>query len=493
MYLFHTYLKKKVEFKPITPGKVGMYNCGPTVYYYPTIGNLRAFVFDDILRRSFEYLGYQVTQVMNITDVGHLTQTEAKKELVKIAGGDGEITDDEEGLDRLEKSAKVEGVSVWDVANKYIQAIFGSSWNDPSIDQFNLDGDLGKMNIKKPQVICRATDYVEQQIALIKKLEEKGFIYTTSQAVYFDITKFPRYEELTGQLLADRQIGERANTSDPDRKHPADFRLWQLNQPEHTMQWDSPWGRGFPGWHIECSAMSTQYLGQPFDIHTGGEDHIKVHHVNEMAQSESAFDCPMANYWMHNAFLLVDGKRMGKSLGNMYTLVDLAEKGFEPLDLRYFFLTASYRAKQNFTWEGLQAARSARLGLEDRIRSFGINGEGKIDTRYKDTFIACIEDDLSAPKALAVTWDLVKDTKVDPLDKRATLLDFDRVFGLNLDKVADLKAQIDIPEEVLELVSKREQARAAKDWVLSDQLRDQIEQLGFEVKDSKQGSEVVKK
>jgi len=465
----------------------------------PTIGNLRAFVFDDILRRSFEYLGYQVTQVMNITDVGHLTQTEAKKELVRITGGDLDITDDEEGLDRMEKSAQAEAISVWDVAEKYIQSIFGTGWSDPKRVKLGSDGDLGRLNIKKPTVICRATDRIKEQLELIKKLEEKGFTYTTSQAVYFDITKFPKYEQLTGQILSDRQVGERANTSDPDRRHPADFRLWQLNQPNHTMQWDSPWGRGFPGWHIECSAMSTHYLGQPFDIHTGGEDHIKVHHVNEIAQSECAFGRPMANYWMHNAFLLVDGRRMGKSLGNMYTLADLAEKGFEPLDLRYFFLTASYRAKQNFTWEALRSARDARLRLAGLVSLWGNNNEtldlkqeSKVE-EYQNQFKQAIEDDINTPQALAVVWLVARDEQFSQTEKKTLLLDFDQVLGLDLGSEQLLSRPTDIPQEVLDLAAERNKARERNDWVLSDQIRLQIERLGFAVKDTQRGSEVVKK
>jgi len=496
MRFYYTYKKQKVEFKPLRQGRVGIYNCGPTVYYYLTVGNLRAYVFTDLLRRLFDYRGYHVKQVMNLTDVGHLTATEAQKEASCLQDGDLELTDDEEGLDRMEKTARGEGITVWEVAQKYIQAILGRDWENR--EELGSDGDFGKLNIRKPHVICRATDHIQDQIKLIKRLEEKGYTYTTSQAVYFDITKFPRYEKLTGQSLSEMQVGKRADTSDPDRRHPADFRLWQLNQPDHAMQWESPWGMGFPGWHIECSAMSTKYLGQPFDIHTGGEDHIKLHHVNEMAQSESAYGRPMANYWLHNSFLTVDGGRMGKSLGNAYILKDVEERGFEPLDLRYFYLTAHYRTKQDFTWRALTAARVARTRLVNLVQAWCLAAKpSKIREEYKEKFVQFIEDDLALPQALALVWDLAKDTSVPDAEKLATILDFDRVLGLRLDeepsKAALSPKDQERFEKAEELLKEREEARKAGNFAKADQIRDRIEkELGLKVEDGS-GKSTVRK
>ncbi len=493
--LYHTYKKKLIPYEPIKKGKVGMYNCGPTVYDYVTIGNLRAYVFEDLLRRSFEYLGYKVTQVMNITDVGHLTLSDLQKEMIKKTGKKIEITDTEDGLDRMEKAAKREGITVWDVAQKYINSTFGKDYDKNNKNY--PSSSFGKLNILKPHHLPRATEYVKEQIDLIKKLEEKGYTYKTKEAVYFDIKKFSKYEDLTGQSFEDMQAGERAYKDDPDRKHQADFRLWQLNQPKHEMQWDSPWGKGYPGWHIECSAMSREFLGQPFDIHTGGEDHIKVHHPSEMAQSESAFGKPMANYWMHNAFLTVDGGRMGKSLGNAYTLADIEKKGFDPLDLKYFYLQAHYRTKQNFSWKNLESARNAREKLINEIKGLLINTrqEAESDKRmfndyemmsknskkkgilveWKQRFIKALENDINIPKAIAVMWDLVKSDE-DDIKKYYTILDFDRVFGLRLKFIKRGKDKISdkIKKKIEELIKKREDARKNKDWKRADDLRDEL-------------------
>jgi len=467
--VYQTYKKKFVPFEPIQNGKVGMYNCGPTVYDFITIGNMKYFVWCDLFRRSLEYLGYEVKQVMNITDVGHLTMTEAQKKQAELACGDLEITDTDEGLDRMEKAAKREGLSVSEIAQKYAEAIFGKNFDKKKV--FGKDGDLGKLNVLKPHELPKASKHINEQIDMIKLLEEKGFTYKTRKAVYFDIARFSQYENLTGQSLEDIQCGQRADTSDPDRKNPADFRLWQLDQPKHEMQWDSPWGRGFPGWHIECSAMSRKYLGQPFDIHTGGEDHIRLHHVNEIAQSESAYDKPMANYWLHVLFLTIEGKRIGKSLGNAYIMKDIEERGFDPLDLRYLILQAHYRSKQDFTWEALKAAKCARANLVDFVKQNG--NRGKIIPKYKEEFKKKLEDNFNICEALALAWKLIKSGEKDQ-DKAATLFDFDRVFGLDLRNVQKEKIDPEKKREIDKLLKKRDKARKDKDWKSADEIRKKI-------------------
>jgi cysteinyl-tRNA synthetase len=387
----------------------------------------------------------------------------------------------------MEKAARREGITVWVVAQKYIDATFGKNYK--KVEQFEDDGDFGKMNILKPHFLPRATEFVEEQIEIIQELEKRGFTYKTEQAVYFDISKFPKYEEIVGQSFEEMRKGERANTTDTERNHPADFRLWQLDQPDHQMQWDSPWGKGFPGWHIECSAMSSKLLGQPFDIHTGGEDHIRMHHPSEMAQSESAYDRPMANYWLHNAFITVDGQRMGKSLGNAFTLSDVIKKGFDPMDLRYLYLQAHYRTKQNFTWDNLESAKKARLKLITWLK--GMEGKGKILSEWKEKFIKAIEDDLNTPQALAVMWELIKSTKSDR-DKVTTILNFDKVLGLRLEEFIKEVTKIDSidEEEIVRLVKEREDARRNKDWDKADEIRDTLmKQYNVEVKDSGDGSE----
>lgn len=441
-------------------------------------------MFYDILRRTLEYLGFEVTQVMNITDVGHLTLTDLQKEAMKDR--DIEITDTDDGLDRMEKAAKREGVSVWDVAQKYIDATFGKNYT--KVKQYELDGDFGKMNFEKAEFIPRATEMIDEQIELIKRLEAKGYTYKTKQAVYFDISKFPKYEELVGQSFDEMRKGERADVSDKDRKHPADFRLWQLDQPEHEMQWDSPWGKGFPGWHIECSAMSAKLLEIPFDIHTGGEDHIKVHHPSEMAQTESAYDKPMANYWLHNAFLTVEGKRIGKSLGNAYLLSDIIKKGFDPLDLRYFFLQAHYRTKQSFSWENFKKARIGLGKIIDKVKEYSKSGKGEILEDYKKKFVESIEDDLNTPKALAVFWDLIHSDE-DKGNKLATILDFDKVLGLRLDTIKSVKISEAKKEEIEKLIQEREKARKEKSWDKADEIRERLErEFNVEVEDKDGGT-----
>lgn len=489
--LYDTYKKKLVPFKPLKKGKVGMYHCGPTVYNYITIGNIRAYVFNDILRRTIEYLGYEVTQVMNITDVGHLTLTDEQKE--KLKNEKLEITDTEDGLDRMEKAARREGLTVLQVAQKYIDAIFGKNYKDT--ENFEDDGDLGKMNILKPTHLPRATEFIDEQIEFIKQLEKKGYTYITDQAVYFDIQKFPKYEKLVGQKFSDMVKGNRSHSADPERKHPADFRLWQLNQPDHALQWESPWGRGYPGWHIECSAMGRELLGQPYDIHTGGEDFIKLHHANEIAQSECAYGKPEANYWLHNAFLTVDGGRMGKSLGNAYTLEDVMKKGFDPMDLRYFYLQAHYRSKQDFTWECLEDAKNSRAHLISELREKmkESNGKREISKNWKEKFVSGLEKDINTCEALTTTWELLRsDEKAEVIV--GTILDFDKVLGLRLDEITFEERELaDEDKKKLEsLIDERHVARETKNWKKSDEIRDRLaDEYGVELEDTEKGTNWV--
>lgn len=490
--LYDTYKHELVPFKSIKKGKVGLYTCGPTVYNYITIGNIRAYLFEDILRRSLEYIGYKVTQVMNITDVGHLTMTDLQKEKAKARGENLEITDTEDGLDRMEKAAKREGVSVWDIAQKYIEKTYGKEWDKS--DKYYFESDFGKMNLEKPNFLTRATDHVQEQIDFIKLLEKKGFTYTTKKAVYFDISKFTRYEKIVEQKFDDMRKCDRTDSSDPDRKHPADFRLWQLNQPEHAMQWESPWGKGYPGWHIECSTMSRKYLGQPIDIHTGGEDHIKVHHPAEMAQSESAYNKPLANYWLHNEFITVDGKRMGKSLGNAYTLDDVVAKGFDPMDLRLFYLQSHYRSKYNFTWEGLSKAQCVRNSIVKELKRIYNSKAGILNSDMKNKFTRALEDDLNTCCALSVVWEVLK-SKINNEDKLATILDFDKVLGLRLKEGLDKLMKTDkgmrdkVKVKVEGLINERNLARSNKEWSRADQIRKELEEK-YKVKldDTKEGT-----
>lgn len=467
MQLWNTKTKQLETFKPISPEEVGLYSCGPTVYNPPTIGNLRSYIFSDILRRSLELCGFKVKQVMNITDVGHLV-------------GDGD-----EGEDKVEREARAKGRTAWDIAKAY-EAMFKE----------NLD----ELNIERPEIMPRATDHIDEQIDLIQELEEKSYTYRTSDGIYFDTSKFAGYGKFSGQKLEDKQEGARVE-SNPEKRNPADFALWKLSEPQRAspaldagsktekrqMEWMSPWGKGFPGWHVECSAMSVKYLGQPFDIHTGGIDHIPVHHENEIAQSVAAHGRPLAHYWLHNEFLLVNGRRMGKSEGNAYTLQDLKDKGFDPLAYRYYCLGTHYRAKMNFTWEGLEAASHALSNLKAMIRDLTTADlEQKLDeVPWRESFDAAITDDLNTPKALAALWDMLK-SDLSPEEKSALVMYMDKVFGLKL--AEEIGNRIDIPEEIRKLAEERAAARQAKDWKTSDKLRDELAAKGWQVEDGEDGT-----
>lgn len=479
-------LSRSIEtVTPLHRGQIGMYTCGPTVYSFVTIGNLRTFVTSDLLLRALKYEGNDVHFVMNITDVGHLT-------------GDNE-GDASQGEDRLEKSAKKEGKDAWHVAQFYTEAFLK---------------DAQALHLVPPQELAKATDHIPEQIALIKRLEEKGFAYTIEDGLYFDTVQ---YESVThniyGELSNLDKILEGARIeANPQKKNPRDFALWKFSYPNgrnfngetddeaqtRHMEWESPWGIGFPGWHIECSAMSMKYLGESFDIHAGGEDLKSTHHPNEIAQSEGATGKQFAKYWVHSAFLLVDGKRMGKSLGNAYTVTDILQKGFDPLSLRYFYMTGHYRSPLNFTWEGLTAAQNALGKLQSAYRSFTeVSDENRTELSeeklskvqgFRDAFQSALSDDLNMPATLAVVWEMVKSNIPSP-DKRDLLLLFDEVLGFNL---KDIKNEdIAVPAEITALLAQRDHARAQKNFSESDRIRQVLEEKGYTVKDGPEGSTVI--
>jgi cysteinyl-tRNA synthetase len=468
MKLYNTLTKKIEEFKPITKGEVGIYSCGPTVYWNQHIGHMYCYVQWDVLVRFFRYLGYKVKWVMNITDVGHMT-------------GDN-LGDADTGEDRMEKGAKREGISVWDIADKYIK-------------QFTDSMEL--LNIQKPDVLCRATKEISEQIGLIKKIEANGFTYRTKTGLVFDTSKFPDYAKFARLNLKEQNAGARVEV-DPEKKNPWDFLLWVTNQPEHIMKWESPWGMGFPGWHIECTAMSTKYLGETFDIHTGGKEHIPLHHTNEIAQGFGAFGRQTANYWVHNEWLVIEGEKMAKSLGNQVTAQDLVAKGYNPLAHRYLVLTSHYRQGLNFTWEALDGAQTAlrRLyGIVAELQSSRdtkrtVLSEEKLEEAeaYRDKYLAALSNDLALPRALAVVWEVVK-SNIPSEDKYELLVEFDRVLGLKLDQ-AEMFINVEIPEEVQKLLKRREIDRKDGKWGEADTIRRQIEALGYVVEDMPGGAKV---
>ncbi|MBI2309414.1 cysteine--tRNA ligase [Candidatus Collierbacteria bacterium] len=471
MKLYNTLTRKIEEFTPLHPPKVGMYTCGQTVYDYTHIGHGRKYVNDDILRRSLSYLGFAVTHVQNVTDVGHL------------------VSDADEGEDKLEKGAKKSGKTVWEVADFYTQHFYDS---------------LDKLNILRPTVICKATEHITEQIELIKKLMDKNFAYDTPEAIYFDISKFSDYGKLFGQNLDEKQTVRDDVRKGEHKKHPLDFALWFKKVgrfADHAMHWKSPWGDGFPGWHIECSAMSMKYLGKTIDIHTGGEDHISVHHPNEIAQSEAATGKQFVRFWVHHAFLMVDGRKMSKSLNNFYRVEDIEAKGFEPLALRYLYLTTHYRKQLNFTWESLNAAKEGLNNLRKiccEVYETSHTGRQTLSEEklakiqgYSERFKAAIENDLQMPEALAIVWEVAK-SNIPSSDKHDLIADFDQVLGLDLlnpQKGYTLKGVtfLDLPEDVRQMIKSREQARKNQDWQLSDQLRDKILKAGYKIEDSPNG------
>ena len=453
--LYDTYTRSVRDFEPLNPGEVGLYTCGPTVYDYAHIGNLRTYIFEDILKRVLSLNGYQVKHVMNITDVGHLT------------------SDADEGEDRMEKGSRRTGMTAWEIADLYTQ-------------EFRKD--LQRLNIIEPTVWCRATDHIAEQVAMIQCIEEKGFTYKTSDGVYFDTSKLQDYGTLGRLDIEGLQAGARIEMG--EKHHPTDFALWKFSPPgqKRQMEWDSPWGTGFPGWHIECSAMSAKYLGPLFDIHCGGEDHITVHHTNEIAQTEACYGTRLANFWMHGYFLQIDEARMGKSVGNFLRVQTLIERGYDPLAWRMFCLNAHYRAKLNFTWDGLDGAATSLERLRNTVFDWGAPGE--VDGEFQQKFLETVNDDLNMPRAIALTWELVK-SGLPEATKKATILLFDQVLGLRLAEWRPTEETI--PEAIITLVQQRQQARQEKRWKDADVLRDQVTGAGYEIEDTPQGPRLRRK
>lgn len=481
IFLYNTLSRAKEEFKPscaeasagkpIKKSEVGIYTCGPTVYNYAHLGNLRAYLFEDILKRVLLYNGYGVRHVMNITDVGHLT-------------GDRDM-----GEDKLEKGAAREGKTAWEIAEFYTAA---------------FKDDIKKLNILEPDILCKATEHIQEQIEMIKILEAKGYTYKTSDGIYYDTAKFKDYNKLSHLDLESLREGARVEIN-PEKKNPTDFALWKFSTPSSVsplakgrennrqMEWDSPWGIGFPGWHIECSAMSIKYLGDHFDIHCGGIDHINVHHTNEIAQTEAATGkSPWVNYWLHSAFLnIAGGKKMAKSEGNFLTIQNaLVDKGINPLAYRFAALQTHYRKPMEY---GEEAMKNADRGLEhlyNQVKELGNRnwefGIGNLE--YGTKFLEAINDDLNMPQALAVVQELLK-SKLPAEEKLATILDFDKVLGLNIE--AAIKAE-KLPDEVARLLKERTKAREEKNWAKADRLRGDIAKLGYAVEDAKEGMRVMK-
>lgn len=462
MKLYNTLTRQLEEFKPITEGKVGMYCCGPTVYSYAHIGNLRTYLNEDFLHRTLVRAGYDVHHVMNITDVGHLT------------------SDEDTGEDKMLKAAEQEKMDVLALARKY--------------EDFFFDEEKD-LNIIRPRTVCRATEHVQDMIEFVKKLEEKGLAYVAGGNVYFDTVKFGHYGELSWKDISGLQHGARVE-EDTNKRNPTDFVLWFTSSKfeNQILQWDSPWGRGYPGWHIECSVMSSKYLGEYIDIHCGGVDHIPVHHENEKAQSEGCFGHKWVNYWVHNEFLQLKDIKMSKSLGNILTIPALKEKGYNPLAYRYLALTAHYRSLLQFTWEALDSAQAALNNLKARVIEIKKDLTGAIDegkkTELLAKFDAAIFNDLALPQALAVMWEVVKDSSLNNATKWAILSEMDTVFGLKMD---EMKEEAYVPDaEVQALLDARKAARAAKDWAKSDEIRDALKAKGLTVKDLPDGSVEVK-
>jgi len=477
VHLFNT-LSRRVELlEPLHPGQVGLYCCGPTVYNFAHIGNLRTYLFEDLLRRTLEMAGLNVRHVMNITDVGHLT------------------SDADAGEDKMIVAMRREGKTARDIADFYTQAFFRHA---------------DALNILRPHVVCKATDHIGDMIALIQRLEANGFAYQAGGNVYYDISRLPRYGVLTGQSLDDLQAGARIEV-DANKRNPHDFALWFTRSKfeNQEMTWDSPWGRGYPGWHIECSAMSIKYLGEQFDIHCGGIDHIAVHHTNEIAQSEGATGkSPWVKIWMHGEFLLADKEKMAKSAGGFLTVDTLIEKGYDPLAYRYLCLGAHYRQQLGFSFEALD---SAAAGL-DRLRRavFALKQEAggafkpgalsdpsnrsdrsdRSDNPWLSEFRSHLFDDLNAPRALAVVWAVMKDDLPSP-QKLALIHEFDKALGLGLETWTPPKEVI--PQEILRLAEARAAARKAKNFAESDRLRDVIAAQGYDVKDTASGPEITKR
>ena len=460
IYFYNTLTKSKEKFTPIDEKEVRMYSCGPTVYKDATIGNMRTNIFQDVLRRVLRYNGYKIKHVMNITDVGHL------------------VSDGDEGEDKMLKSAREEHKTPLEIAEHYTKLFFN---------------DLKALNIETPEIVCKATDHIKEMLEYVEKLVERGYAYETSTAIYFDISKLDKYPVLSNLNLEEQKAGARVEV-DPEKRNPYDFALWIKAPENHLMKWDSPWGPSYPGWHIECSAMGRKYLGEQFDIHTGGIDLIPTHHENEIAQSKGTCGKVPARFWLHGEYLLIDGGKMSKSLGNVYLIKDFIERGYDPIVYKLFSYSSHYKNKLNFTWEGIE---SASKSLERLKNGYKAHLEGKdeitenIVKEYEERFHKAINDDLNMPSAMGVVWEVVRNEKKSPKLAKL-LLKFDTVLGLKIDEETS-KEKTDIPEEILELVQERQEARNNKDWAKSDELRELINEKGYDIKDTKEGMEIKKK
>jgi cysteinyl-tRNA synthetase len=461
MKLYNTMSKKKEDFVPL--GKiVKIYSCGPTVYSRAHIGNLRAYIAQDILIRVLKLNEFKIKRVMNITDVGHLT------------------SDADEGEDKIEKSSKKENLSAWDLAEKYTQLFIS---------------DIKKLNLIEPNVWCKATDHIKEQIDFVQGLIDKGFTYETEDGIYFDTSKLKDYGKLARLKIDGLEAGKRIDVK--DKKNPTDFALWKFSKEKRQMEWEAFGKLGFPGWHIECSAMAMKHLGKTLDIHCGGIDHIPVHHTNEIAQSETLNEKQFSKFWFHNEFLVISSGKMAKSEGNVHSLDDLEKLNFSALDYRYFCLNTHYRKQLMFSLEGLESAKITREKLNNKVREFiEIKNKGKDALKYSDAFILAVNDDLNIPKALGVMWELIEDNNISNEVKLNTLYEFDNVLGLDLfniepmieEKIGEIsiKWECKIESSVRDLIIKRHNAKVNKNWKLSDQLRDEIVSLGYEVNDKKE-------
>ncbi|MBU3072221.1 cysteine--tRNA ligase [Clostridium estertheticum] len=459
--VYNTMTRSKEEFIPYVEGKVGMYTCGPTVYNYAHIGNLRTYIFEDVLKKALEYSKFKVKHVMNITDVGHLQ------------------SDGDEGQDKMALGAKREHKTVWEIAKFYEDAFFE---------------DCKKLNIKRPTIVCRATEHIQDMIGFIKKLEEKGYTYVSNGNVYFEIDKFPDYAKLAHLSLDELEAGSRIEV-DINKRNPLDFVLWFTNSKfsNQIMQWESPWGKGFPGWHLECSTMSVKYIGEYLDIHCGGIDHIAIHHTNEVAQSEGVLGHKWVKYWMHGEFLVLDSGKMSKSSGNFLTISSLEEEGYSPLDYRYFCLQSKYRKQLVFSFESLNDARNGYKKLKERI-AIVLNAINKNDIvsdekilSYKEKFSSFISDDLNIANAFTVLFDVLKDTNLNNKEKSILIEDFDKIFTLNLMIIEKETTDID-EEHINNLIIERNAARASKNWARADEIRDEFIAMNIELLDSKEGT-----
>lgn len=468
MKVYNTLTREKEDLKTIREGEIGMYSCGPTVYDYAHIGNLRTYVFMDLLNKTLRKDGYNLKHVMNITDVGHL------------------VSDADEGEDKMQKAANREHKSPYDIANYYTKVFLE---------------DLEKLNIRKPDIIAKATEHIPEMIEYVEKIIDNGFAYETSTGVYFDVTKLPSYGMLSRKKLDGEKAGARIEV-DNEKRNPFDFAIWKKAPENHIMQWESPWGMSFPGWHLECSAMSKKYLGEQFDIHTGGVDHIPIHHENEIAQSMGYSGKIPANYWMHGEFLKVDGGKMSKSLGNIYTISELERRGFDALDFRYFCLNAHYRSLLNFTFKSLESAQIGLERLRNSVKEHSSSNE-KVDLaeieKYRSDFMEALNDDLDTPRALSIVWEIARKEKKSKV--YADLLsEMDQIIGvdISIEKIKEreikreqrLRDSLDV--QTKKLIEKREIARKNKDWAKSDLLRDELKLKGIRVKDTKEGMEIEK-